>query len=88
MVYEYIYPGLGGFPEQCKGLVFAIPPKYSKYIWGWPYRFIDKIHKAGAKLYLFVDTEEEAQKYADFPCDGIVTDYIEIAGEYFRGRTL
>ena len=78
--------GLGKFPDECKGLVFAIPPKYSKYILGWPYRFMKKLHDADAKLYLYVDTEEEARKYADFPSDGIVTDYIEIVGKYFKTK--
>ncbi|MBN2366057.1 MAG: glycerophosphodiester phosphodiesterase [Calditrichaeota bacterium] len=78
--------GLSGFPEECKGLVFAIPPKYSKYIWGWPYRFIKKVHDADAKFYLYIDTEEEARKYADFPADGVVTDYIEIVGKYFKNE--
>jgi len=82
----FITLGLGEFPDECKGLVFAIPPKYSKYIWGWPYRFIKKLHDADAKFYLFIDTEEEAQKYADFPSDGIVTDYIETIGKYFKNN--
>lgn len=78
--------GLGGFPKESKGLVFVMPPRYSKYIWGWPYRFIKKVHDADAKLYLFIDTEEETQRYADFPCDGIVTDYIEIVGKGFKDK--
>ena len=78
--------GLGEFPEESKDLVFTIPPKYRKYIWGWPYRFIKKVHDANAKVFLLIDTEEEAQKYADFPVDGIITDYIELVGTYFGDK--
>jgi glycerophosphoryl diester phosphodiesterase len=78
--------GLGGFPKESKDLVFVMPLKYSKYIWGWPFRFMDKVHDAGAKLYLSINTDEEAQEYADFPVDGIVTDYIEIVGNYFKDK--
>lgn len=82
----FITFGLGGFPKESKDLVFVMPLKYSKYIWGWPYRFMKKVHDADAKLYLSIDTEEEAKKYADFPADGIVTDYIEIVGKYFKDK--
>lgn len=68
--------------------MFVIPLKYSKYLWGWPYRFQKKVHDADAMLYLYIDTEEEAQEYADFPADGIVTDYIEVVGKYFGDRQL
>ena len=82
----FITLGISGFPEECKDLVIVLPPEYTKYIWGWPYRFIKKLHDAGAKLYMYIDTEEEARKYADFPSDGIVTDYIEIVGKYFKAK--
>lgn len=78
--------GMSGFPEESKGLVLALRPEHTKYMWGWPYRFVKKVHDADAKLYLFIDTEEEAQRYADFPADGIVTDYIESVGKYFKDK--
>ena len=31
-----------------------------------------------------IDTQEDARKYLDLPVDGIVTDYIETVGTYFR----
>lgn len=78
--------GLAGFPEESKGLVFALRPEHTKYMWGWPYRFIAKVHKADAKLFLYLDTEDEVKKYVDFPVDGIVTDYIEIVGKHFKDK--
>jgi len=76
--------GLNGFPTESSGYVFGMPPKYLKILWGWPYRFLNKVHDAGAKFYLMIDSEEDAKKYADFPVDGIVTDYIEVVGKYFE----
>jgi len=76
--------GFGGFPDDSQGYVMAMPPKYLKILWSWPYRFLNKVHDAGAKFYLMIDAEEDAQKYANFPVDGIVTDYIEVVGETFK----
>ncbi len=78
--------GLAGFPEDAKGYVITLPGNYTKYIWKWPYRFIQDIHKSGARFFITVDSEEDAIKYADFPADGIVTDYIEDVGKYFIKR--
>lgn len=75
--------GLAGFPEESRGLVLGMPPKYRRLVWGWPYRFLNRVHDAGAKFYLMIDSEAEAKKFADFPCDGIITDYIEIVGKHF-----
>lgn len=76
--------GLSGFPEESRGYVIGMPPRYLKLIWGWPYRFLNKVHDAGAKFYFVIDTEEDAQKYANYPVDGIVTDYIEVVGKYYK----
>ena len=76
--------GLSGFPVESQGYVLAMPPKYLNILWGWPYRFLNKVHNAGAKFYLMIDTEEDAKKYVDFPVDGIVTDYIEVVAPHFR----
>jgi glycerophosphoryl diester phosphodiesterase len=76
--------GFSGFPAESRGLAMGAPPEYLKYLWGWPYRFLQKVSRAGASFYLMVDTAEDAQKYRDLPVDGIVTDYIEVVGPYFR----
>ncbi len=72
--------GLIGIPEQYKGLVVPLPPAYLRFVWGWPYRFIGALHRQGIKLYLYVDTVEEAQRFRALPVDGFVTDYIERTG--------
>ncbi|MBL7095772.1 hypothetical protein ISS22_17630 [candidate division KSB1 bacterium] len=75
--------GFGGFPDESQGYVIGMPPKYLKILWGWPYRFLNKVHKADAKFYLMIDKAEDAKKYASFPVDGIMTDYIEVVGKYY-----
>lgn len=73
--------GLGDSPEDCQGQGIGMYPKYTKFLPGWPFRFIKKIHDAGGKFYLYVDTVEEAQSFADLPVDGFITDYIERVGK-------
>jgi glycerophosphoryl diester phosphodiesterase len=82
---KYLLPfvlsfGIIKIPAEFEDLVLGIPAGYTKYIWGWPYRFIDKIHSSGMILYLMVDTAEEAEASRLIPVDGFVTDYIELVG--------
>ena len=82
----YLTLGLFGFPEESSGYVLAIRPQHTKFMMKWPYRFIKDLHKSSVKFYMYIDSAEDAQKYQDFPIDGIVTDYIEVVGEYFGDR--
>jgi len=75
--------GLSGFPEESRGLVLVLRPKHTRYMWGWPYRFIRHIHNAGASFYLYLDTAEDAKKYAHLPLDGVVTDSVAQVAPYF-----
>ena len=76
--------GLGGFPDECRGMGLVLPPKYLPIAWGWPYRFLSKLDAAGAKLYVQFNTDTEALRYAHIPVDGIVTDSIEIVGRHYN----
>ena len=76
--------GLSGFPEEGRGLVIGMPPGYTKFLWGWPYRFLKKVSGAGMKFYLMIDTGEDAVAMLDIPVDGIVTDYIEAVGKHYK----
>ena len=74
--------GLSGFPNESSGLALGLPPKYAKLLPGWPFRFLNKIQKAGATFYLLTDTKEQITKYTKLPVNGFVTDYIEIVGQH------
>lgn len=78
--------GLSGVPENCGGMGIGLPVEYTKYAWGWPYRFLKGLSDAGMRFYLIVDSEEDAQAFADIPADGIVTDWIQVVAPYYRDR--
>lgn len=59
-----------------------MPVEYTKYIWGWPYRFLKKIYDAEARFYVFINTKDELKQVSDIPLDGIVTDHIEELGRH------
>jgi len=77
----YFSFGLIKLPEQHRNLVIGLKVKRLKLLWGWPYRFLQKLHESGVEFYLLVDTIEEAQRFKSSPVDGFVTDYIESVGE-------
>ena len=76
--------GLAGFPEECEGMGIGLPSAYTKVAWGWPYRFLDRVERAGLRFYLQIDTVENAQAFAHLPVDGIITDHIEVVGRYYQ----
>jgi glycerophosphoryl diester phosphodiesterase len=78
--------GLRGFPEECAGMGIGLPPTYTKIAWGWPYRFLASVERAGARFYLLIDSAEDAEAFANVPVDGIITDYIEVVGKYYEPR--
>ena len=75
--------GFSEVPNEYKNQGIGLPLQYTKFIWGWPNRFLGKIYKADMKFYLYINTMEEAKKYSDIPISGIVTDRIEDVGEYY-----
>ncbi|MCP4021599.1 MAG: glycerophosphodiester phosphodiesterase, partial [Desulfobacteraceae bacterium] len=48
--------GFGNIPGQFKGQGIALPMKYTKYIPGWPNRFLAKIYEADMRFYLYLNT--------------------------------
>lgn len=82
--------GLASIPGEMQGKVIALPARYTKYLWGWPYRFIQKVHEEGLDLYLMVDSYQDIRRVRNLPIDGIVTDYVEVTGPVmdFQNRRL
>ena len=80
---SYIFGfGLGDVANEYRNKGLGLPIEYTKYVWGWPYRFLGKIYNAKARFYVFVNTKEELEKVAGIPLDGIVTDHIEVLGNF------
>ena len=59
----------------------ALPIKYTKYIWGWPNRFLNKVYGAGARFYLVVNDPDDLNQISGIPLDGIITYNIEKLGK-------
>lgn len=77
-MYRYILTlGLAGFPKEVSRKMLVLPIKYIKIIPGWPGRLLKKVKKAGGRLLVYVDTEDEARKIKGLPIDGIVTDHLD-----------
>jgi len=77
-MYRYILTlGFAGFPEEVNQKALVLPIKYIRIIPGWPDRLMRKIKKAGGRLFVYVDTKEEAVKIRGLPIDGIVTDHLD-----------
>jgi glycerophosphoryl diester phosphodiesterase len=76
--------GFGHIPERYKHQGIGLPTHYTKYIWGWPNRFLGKVYDADMRFYLYLNTVEEARHYSDLPLNGIVTDHIEVLGNIFK----
>jgi glycerophosphoryl diester phosphodiesterase len=74
--------GLKVVSSEYKNQGLGLPIEYTKYIWGWPYRFLGKIYDAKARFYLFINTEDELNKISEIPLDGIITDRIEVLSKH------
>ena len=83
-MYRYILTlGFAGFPEEVNQKALVLPIKYIKIIPGWPDRLMRKIQKAGGRLFVYVDTKEEAVQIRGLPIDGIVTDHLDRVRDVF-----
>lgn len=78
--------GILDFAKVGTGLNLGMNRKISRCLWGWPYRFLEKAHRNNNGIFLMVDTIADARYFENVPADGIVTDFIEIIGPYFREK--
>jgi glycerophosphoryl diester phosphodiesterase len=62
----------------------ALPIKYTKYMWGWPNRLLNKIYGAGARFYLVVNNPDDLGSISGIPLNGIITYDIEILGKHIE----
>ncbi len=84
-MYRYMFTlGFLGFPDEVNRKALVLPIKYTRIMPGWPGRLMRKIRKAGGRLLVYVDTEEEARKIQGLPVDGIVTDHLDRVYKLFN----
>lgn len=78
--------GILSFSGECNGFSIGLNKKYSKYFWGWPYNFLKKARQNNNKVFMMVNSIKDAEYFNNLPIDGIVTDYIETIGPYYRDK--
>jgi glycerophosphoryl diester phosphodiesterase len=76
--------GIADFPEEYAGRAIGMDLGHAKFLWGWPYRFIEKAKKNNNDVYIVVDTISELKAISDIPVDGVITDRIEVIGRRLR----
>ena len=52
---------LGIVPDRCRGTTVLIPRRGEWTFWGWPYRFLDRLAGAGARLFVEGDAAAAGQ---------------------------
>ena len=56
---SYMKIGWTGYvPESCRNSTVALPLNYQWVIWGWPYRFLDRMAKHNTKVILLGDYKD------------------------------
>ena len=50
---QYLLVGWTGYtPQSIRNMEIHIPIEYTKLIWGWPAKFLDRMNKAGSRVVL------------------------------------
>lgn len=81
--------GFGELPKACQLSSMGLPARYLWLVPGWPNAFLQKSAAAHIPFYVTeVDSVEEAEKLAQLPINGIMTNWIEVIGPVIsRSRT-
>ncbi|MEL6366250.1 MAG: glycerophosphodiester phosphodiesterase family protein [Pseudomonadota bacterium] len=85
----------GRVPETCRDTVIAVPVSHARPVWGWPYRFLDRMEGAGTTVILAgemqdtlglpaIDDPETLARVPDGFGGYVWTDRIEIVGPAAR----
>jgi glycerophosphoryl diester phosphodiesterase len=86
----------GAIPESCERTLIAIPLNYTRWIWGWPNRFVQQMHSVGSAVFVLGNYSGEASQGIDSLVDldslptgyegGIWTNEVELIGTALRDR--
>lgn len=78
---------LGVVPADCEHTLLLVPVNAAPWLWGWPYRFVDRLHAADAEVYVigpwhggWSDGLDDPADLARLPADfegGISTDQLD-----------
>lgn len=95
---RYILAGwLGRIPAGCRDTIILVPMNYGFLLWGWPNRFVERMHAVGTEVYIIgpyekgdpgtagVDTLEEVARLPKRFPGGVWTNRIELVGPALKG---
>lgn len=86
----------GRVPAACRGATIYVPLNYARLLWGWPHRFLERMHEAGGTVVLMgpfhrsqsdipgIDTAEQAAGIPKGWTGYVQTDRIETIGPLLR----
>ena len=84
---------LGLVPDRCRGVTLVLPRRGGWTLWGWPYRFLDRMKGAGARFVIGGDGNGErlagldrAEQLGEVPRD--YRGVLLIEDMYFVGRAM
>ena len=95
--YGYVLWGwLDRVPSACRGAIVVVPLNLRHLAWGWPNRFLVRMQKAGATVYLGgdadfkrgsvdgLDSDDQLRKVPPDWKGGVITDRIEVVGPLLK----
>ena len=74
---DYLKIGWAGIiPASCRNTTVVVPLNYRWMLWGWPYRFLDRMAKANSRVVIWgayrdgnVDALNQPEQYDQVPAD-------------------
>jgi glycerophosphoryl diester phosphodiesterase len=95
----YLLTGwFGRIPDECSRSMVIVPGDYARLLWGWPHRFVRRMHAVGSEVYVGgrmdlrlksvegLDTPEQLERLPSDWRAGIFTDRIEVIGPLLPRR--
>jgi glycerophosphoryl diester phosphodiesterase len=57
---KYIALGWVGYvPQECRETMLVIPANYTRYLWGWPNRFVQRMNSSGSDVFVAGDFQAD-----------------------------
>jgi glycerophosphoryl diester phosphodiesterase len=86
---SYIGFGWSGYvPSACRNALVLVPINVAPWLWGWPNRFLDRMERAGSRVFVQgdyhggwssgIDTVQDVARLPSGYSGGILTDEIEV----------
>ncbi|MGH6910557.1 MAG: glycerophosphodiester phosphodiesterase family protein [Phenylobacterium sp.] len=97
---RYVALGWSGYiPEACRNILIFAPQRQAWLLWGWPNRFLARMHSVGSEVYVAGDLKldghqtilglNDPARLRDLPQawkGGVSTDRIDLIGPAFAPR--